>query len=197
MQRHVDPHSPFQLDLRELLGRAQRLSGRHVKGVTIKLPFISISVQPNDLERRVAREVLVRMADRRVLSARECCSGCTDRSLASLREIRQLLVDKQVELSEATNGPLFLLLELQLAAIRQFFTFSDRQEGEGHLDRVHARRAYLAALEMLRAHLLQCLRQVAQIAGGDVPKLSGQLRYEDAWQLDAYERPALPGGSSE
>jgi hypothetical protein len=201
MRTTADHDPPFRFDLRGLLAHAQRLAGRHVKGVTIKLPFISVAVQPSDLEKRIAREILIRMADRRVLSARECCSDCAERSLASLRDIRKLLVDKQVELGDATDGPLYLLLELQLAAIRQFFTFRESLEGRREPAPLRARpeHQYLAALEMLRAHLLQCLRQVGEIAGGPVPRLSGQLQYEDAWQLHAYAEPGqpeLPDGQS-
>jgi len=39
-----------------------------------------------DRERTVARELVIRLKDRRVISAFECCDDCIDRALASLGE---------------------------------------------------------------------------------------------------------------
>jgi hypothetical protein len=61
-------------------------------------------------KRQVARELVIRLIDRRVLSAWECCDDCIDRALVSLQEIRQILVDKQVALSDMPEGPLYLLI---------------------------------------------------------------------------------------
>jgi hypothetical protein len=41
--------------------------------VTLNLPFVSFAVSPKDRERQVAREIVIRLKDRRVLSAWECC----------------------------------------------------------------------------------------------------------------------------
>ena len=139
------------------------------------------------------------MANRRVLSAAECCDNCIDQALASLQEIRKLLEEKQVELAEAMDSPLYLLLEYQLEAIRQFLTF------EQHLKEAPQRRqifvpessdlhrpredqeSYFAALEMLRGHLHRCLIQVARIGEVSLPKFADSMRYDESWQLEAYE----------
>lgn len=63
------------------------------------------------------------MADRRVLSGQECCDGCIDDALKSLQDLRQMLVDKQVELSDMQDGPLFLLIDMMRVGIRQFQTY--------------------------------------------------------------------------
>lgn len=174
---------PFKFDLSALLGRIRRLPVA-VDGVSLSVPFLSVSIKPVDVERRIAREVVIRLADRRVLNAFECCDDCIDRALTSLQEIRRLLVDKQVELADRTGSPLYLLLELMAEAIRQFSTF------EQHLDRRFERReAYFAALEMLRAHLHRVLLQVAKIAETDIPKIAQNMRYDETWQLEAYEQP--------
>jgi hypothetical protein len=83
----------------ELFQKAQRLAKKHGGTVTLRLPFISLAVNPDDVEKKVARELMVRLLDRRVLSSKECCDNCIDNSLASIQEIRKVLVDKQVELS--------------------------------------------------------------------------------------------------
>lgn len=174
---------PFKFGLSALLGRISRLPVA-VDGVSLSVPFLSLSIKPRDTERLVAREVVIRLADRRVLNAFECCDDCIDRALASLQQIRRLVVDKQVELSDRVDSPLYLLLELVAEAIRQFFTF------EQSLDRSHeGRETYFVALEMLRAHIHRVLIQIARIADTDIPKIAKNMRYDEAWQLEAYERP--------
>jgi len=167
----------------------------------VHLPFISFTVCPDDLEQKVAREIVIRMADRRVLNAGECCDNCIDQALASLQEIRKLLVDKQVELAKATDGTLYIVIEFMLEAIRQFLTFEQQlrdipQPSPIWLPQVpdfhrppDQREAYFAGLEMLRAHLYRCLEQVAAIAQISIPKIAENMRYNDAWQLDAYKSP--------
>lgn len=190
---------PFRFNVSELLGKARRHAKKRVDGVTINLPFVSFSVRPDDLEQKVAREVVIRLADKRVLNAFECCDSCIEQALASLQDIRSLLVDKQVELSGQVDGILYLILELMLEGIRQFFTFEESLQtsnvqfpGELHT-RSHRQdlQPYFAALEMLRGHLYRCLAQVAAVADTKIPKISAHMRYEDAWQLDAYQQPQL------
>jgi hypothetical protein len=145
----------FMVDVSKALGHAQRLKARHLPGLQIglSLPFLTINVSPNDVERRVAREVVIRCRDRRVLNARECCDGCIDQALSSLQELRAKLVDKQVDLSEAQDGPLYLLLELMLDSVRQFLTFEQRlrsfEQGgrSSEMRDGRIREAYFQALE--------------------------------------------------
>ncbi len=184
--RNVTP--PFRFDLSELIAKVRRLPDV-VDGVTIKLPFISLSVKPDDKEKRIAKEIVIRMADRRVLNAFECCDDCIDHALESLHEIRRLLVDKQVELSGGADGALYLLIEAMTESIRQFSTFEQRLTR--HAD---DRQKYFAALEMLRAHLHRVLREVASLSEIDIPKIADHMRYDAAWQLDAYIPPELPPG---
>jgi len=195
--RGVKP--PFKFDLRDLLTRARQQINDRVSGVSINLPFLTFSVQPEATETKVAKEIVIRLADRRVLNAFECCDDCIDKALASLQEIRSLLVDKQVELSKFTNGPLYLLIELMLEAIRQFFTYEERLRNRrntvfdlrARFRPPDSKEQYFAALEMLRAHLHRCLLQVSAIAETEIPKIADHMRYDQAWQLEAYERPAL------
>jgi hypothetical protein len=190
---------PFQFDVSELVGKAARHVKKRVDGVAVNLPFVSISFKPDDSERRVAREILIRLADKRVLNAFECCDSCIEQALSSLQEIRAILVDKEVELSEHADGGLYLILEMMLVGIRQFFTFEEGLRvanpdfpGEPHT-RLHRHdlQPYFAALEMLRGHLYRCLAQVAIVANTRIPKISDHMRYEDAWQLAAYKQPQL------
>ena len=105
--------------------QARILAGR-LGNVTLQLPFVSIAVNPKDRERQVARELVIRLRDRRVLSAWECCDDCIDRAaLTSLQEIRQILVNKQVELFDVSAGPLYLLIDAMALGIRQFLTFEE------------------------------------------------------------------------
>lgn len=190
---------PFKFDLTELLARVRRQVAGRIGDVTLNLPFISIAVSPKDRERRVAREMILRLRDRRVLSAWECCDDCIDRALTSLKEIRQLIVDKEVELAELQDGPLFLLLDAMATGIRQFMTFEEllRRDddapphprfGESHRP-LDVRQAYFDGLEILRGHLSRCLGQVALIAGVPAPADGIIANYRGPWQLEAYEIP--------
>jgi bacterioferritin-associated ferredoxin len=123
MPRDLKP--PFKFDIRNIVDRLRKLPVS-VDGVTIALPFVEVTLKPDGRERKVAREVVIRLADRRVLNASECCDGCIESALKSLQEIRQTIVEKQVELSSKTDGVLFLLLDSIRDAIRQFLTFEQR-----------------------------------------------------------------------
>jgi len=195
---------PFKFDFRSQIETARRKLSSRVGSIAINLPFLSFSLNPDDLERRVAREIVIRLADRRVLNAFECCDNCIDQALSSLQEIRRILVDKQVELANVPDSPLYLLIELQVEAIRQFLTFEQRlnqvvpETRKSHPNLVNGfrrtpqiREQYFAALEMLRAHLHRCLFQIAKIADIRIPKISDHMRYDEAWQIEAYEKPQL------
>ena len=193
---------PFQFDLSELFGRLRRATSGRLGDVTLTLPFVSIAVHPKDLERRVAREIVIRLKDRRVLSAWECCDDCIDQALASLQEIRRILVDKEVELADAQDGSLYLLAEVMVSGIRQFLTFEQRlnrklppghgPSGSGHHRPPETRQAYFDGLEMLRGHLSRCLGQVAAIAGMDAPTDGLIPHYSGEWEIDAYLPPPTP-----
>ena len=55
---------PFKFDLTDLLARARRQVAGRIGDVTLNLPFISIAVSPKDRERRVARDMILRLRDR-------------------------------------------------------------------------------------------------------------------------------------
>jgi hypothetical protein len=188
---------PFKFDVSSLVGKARCLANKRVAGVTINLPFVSFSVRPDDLEQKVAREIVIRLADKRVLNAFECCDSCVEKAMASLQDIRALLVDKQVELSSQVDSGLYLVVEVMLEGIRQFSTFEESLRtvnpefpGDIHT-RLHRHdlHPYFAALEMLRGHLYRCLAQVAIVADTTIPKIATHMRYDSSWQIAAYKQP--------
>ena len=183
---------PFRFDIKKVLEAFQKLPAS-VDGVTINLPFVAINVKPDHVERRVAREVVIRLADRRVLNAWECCDNCIDLALKSLQEIRKCMTDKQVELSGHADGALYLLLDSIRESIRQFLTFEQRLAHDPALKirERNTRDLYFAALEMLRAHIHRTLLQISKIADMEIPLISAHMRYGENWQLEAYEKPRL------
>jgi len=198
--RHPDSERtpPFRFDIRDAVARLRSLA--RVDGISIRLPGVSVNVKVDDVEKRVAREIVIRLADRRVLNSRECCDSCVSNALASLEKVRALLVDKQVQLADVSDRPLFLLISIALEGIRQFLTYEERMKqharrlSDGELSE-HARfpepgyfyrEQYLVALEQLRAHVFRTLEQIAIIAAVDVPKIPPGMRYDDEWQRDAY-----------
>jgi hypothetical protein len=154
---------PFQFDITDALTRLRNLAGKRLGNVTLSLPFVSISVNPNDREKQVAREIVIRLRDRRVLSAWECCDDCIEKALASLQEIREFLVNKRVELSDLHDGPLFVLADTMIVGIRQFLAFEQRlqatmrpaKRARGTDARQHPeiQQGYFDDLEILRGHL--------------------------------------------
>lgn len=185
---------PFKFDLSDLLRRA-RSQAHRVGDVTINLPFVSFSVSPEDREKRIAREVVIRLSDRRVLSESECCDNCINSALASLREVRQILVDKQVELSDLQDGALYLLLEAMLVGIRQFMTYEEvlrRNPGAPQHPRFDSnrlpehRQGYFESLDLLRGHLSRCLGQVSAIAGMGMLSEGLMANYQGPWDELAY-----------
>jgi hypothetical protein len=188
---------PFKFDLSELFARARRQFSNRFGGLTVSLPFFSFSVNPDDREQLIAREIVIRLKDRRVLSAWECCDNCIDRALESLQEIRRTLIDKQVELSGAQEGPLYLLIDMMLFGIRQFFTYVEMLEPSDDARGPHprfpdfqrppdTRQAYFDALELLRGHLSRCLSQIAAIASMQVPTDGLIAKYQGPWATEAY-----------
>jgi hypothetical protein len=192
---------PFQFDIADVISRLRRAVGSRVGDVTLNLPFLSVAISPKDSERRLAREIVIRLKDRRVLSAWECCDDCIDQALKSLQEIRRTLVDRQVELSDLQDGPLYLLIDAMVLGIRQFLTYEQflTMGNDLSADRVSAdfrrppyvRQNYFDALELLRGHLSRCLGQVAALAGMDAPADGIIANYRGPWQLEAYQPPAL------
>ena len=189
----------FQFNISKTIKSARRCINKHVDGVEIQVPFFSFSVNPTDIEKKVARELLIRLPDKRVLNAKECCDNCIDNALTSLQEVRKVLVDKQVELTDYHDGGLYLLIELMAEAIRQFLTYEESLKAnardgqpvknrEFHRD-PEIREAYFEVLDQLRFHIHICLTQVAKIAEMETPKVQSYLKSEDAWMLSLYLKP--------
>lgn len=181
--RQLSP--PFKFDITALLGRFRSLPLDVDASATIGLPGFKVTVRIDDVERRVARELVIRLADRRVLNAWECCDSCIDNALKSIQEIRRLLIDKQVELAHRSDSALYLLIEMMAEGIRQFLTF-EQSLSHGRNARAEALEGYFAGLEMLRAHLHRSLRQVATIAEIEIPGIADAMRYDDEWDFNAY-----------
>ncbi|MFG1364052.1 hypothetical protein [Xanthobacter versatilis] len=187
----------FKFDIRDVLGRARRLASASLGDISLNLPFVSVAVNPKDKEKHVARELVIRLKDRRVLTAWECCDGCIDQAPASLQETRRLLVDKQVELADMQDGPLYMLVDAMALGIRQFLIFEQRLNAPGappadpceFWRRQDTRHAYFDALEILRGHLSRCLGQIATLAGMEPPNEGIIVHYQGAWQLEADQEP--------
>jgi hypothetical protein len=175
----------LKFDIAGLLARFRSLPVAAEATVSIRLPGLQITAKVDDVEKRVAGELVIRLADKRVLNAQECCDTCIEDSLESLQEIRRLLVDKQVELAKRSESLLYLLLEMMAAGIRQFLTFEQRLGlARGPSPRSpEVRDSYFAALEALRAHIYRTMTQVAAVADITVPL----MRYDETWDLEAYD----------
>ena len=180
--------SDLKFDVSSILQRANLLSKPKVKGISINLPFLSIDLTISNEERKIAKEVLIRLRDKRVLVAWECCDNCIKNALVSIQDIRKLLVDKQVELPDE-NSALFLLFDLMLAGMRQFLTFTERYDV--HIDRDE----YFGALEVLRGHLLRCIEEIAKV-GDTSPQLSNRFNFNPVWEKEIYVIKSPPSDNT-
>lgn len=194
-----ETHPLFRFDIRDAVTRLR--SAARVDGVAIRLPGLSINVKVENIERCVAREIVIRLADRRVLNSRECCDSCVSNALASLEKVRSLLVDKQVELADFTEGALYLLISIALEGIRQFLSYEERtkhharrlspgtdvdEDAEFPAPGFFYRDRYRTGLELLRGHIYRTLEQIAAIADVRVPKIPPEMRYLPDWPREAY-----------
>lgn len=169
----------FKFNLRRLIDKAKKFPLK-TDGITVSLPLVSINVTPDRVERDVAREVVIRLADKRVLNAWECCDGCIKNAMGSIQEIRAFLVDMQVKLKDKTDTALYLLIEFMLEGVRQFLTYT-----EANGPRLH-NQDYFDTLNVLRPHLYRCLSQVAIVANMEVPTVPTHMRFDLNWDERLY-----------
>lgn len=123
---------PFQFNISLVLKALVRRPDALPSAIRLDLPFLSVLVSPSSIDVSLARDLLVRMRDRRVLDAQECCDGCIADALTSLQQIRGILLDLQIQLRDADESALSPLVELMAVGIRQFLTFEQslrRQAG--------------------------------------------------------------------
>lgn len=192
-----DIKTTLQFDFQSLLSKKIKQAKDSVDNITVNLPFISFSIKPENKEKSVAKEIVIRLSDKRVLNAFECCDNCIQRALVSLQEIRSLLVEKQVVLMDYTDSALYLIIELIIEAIRQFFTYTERNKLESGFDSVlEKREMYFGALELLRSHIFRCLIQISNIASIEIPKIQSNMRYNDMWDLIYYKEPKFIEGKT-
>ena len=169
----------LNFDVKQFYDRAKEVKDKvKVGGVTINLPFISFNLSADNKEKKTAKEIIIRLRDRRVLNSKECCENCIDNSLRSIIEIRQFLVDKQVEI-EKVKSPLFLLVDFALFGIKKFLTYTET------FDPTENQQEYFDTLHIVRGHLLRTLDQIAKISG--LPTDFGfRCDYVDTWENETY-----------
>ncbi len=178
-------HSSLQFKVQKLLKKAKKRIGQSVDGISITLPLISANLKIRQVERQIAREVAVKLKNRRVLKPRkEADEHNIEKEIASIQKIRGLLVEKQVELAQSDlgDGDFYLIIEFMLAPINQFLSFHEKwSRKKGDLE------AYRSTYELLRDHVCSCLAQIYRIARMKIPPDLVYSRYDRKWNLDAYD----------
>ncbi len=131
------------------------------ESISLSIPFgISIVIQPEKKESEIAKEVIIKLIDRRILNAKECCGSCIKKSLASLMEIKGQLIDIKVKLANKTDSALFYLIDYIIISINTFLDFIERYKIE---DEEQNKAIYFDALEKIRSHISQCMFEIAKI----------------------------------
>jgi len=179
----------LKFNFQSLLSKKIQQTKDSIDSININLPYISFSIKPKNKEKIVAKEIIIRLSDKRILNSRECCDGCIKSALYSLHEIRNFLVDKQVELMDYADSILYLIIEMILESIRQFFTYIEKYNLELDFDKfLEKKEIYFVAIELLRSHIYRCLFQISHIADIKIPKISNNMRYDEKWELKYYEK---------
>ncbi len=160
-----------------------------IDNITLSFPFFSCSLKkPENIEKEIATEIVIRLKDKRVLTSSQCCDACTQKAIDSLYSIREILVDMEVKLSKYMNGYLYLMIELILESIRQFFTYIENEQipiGNQKLFIHNQLKIYQDSLEIIRSHINNCLFQISKIANFYIDWDDYQKRYFD-WNLNNY-----------
>ncbi|MDX9703664.1 MAG: hypothetical protein RBU23_11580 [Candidatus Auribacterota bacterium] len=78
----MDNKKQFRLDIKDILKKVKNKVEDNVNGISISIPFLSFSVSIDNTEKDVARELIIRLEDKRVLSGIECCDNCIQNSIA-------------------------------------------------------------------------------------------------------------------
>ncbi|MBI1944529.1 MAG: hypothetical protein HYS27_02465 [Deltaproteobacteria bacterium] len=169
----------MRVDVRDLVSRARRWVSARVGGATITTGFISFPLVANDPERTAARQLVIRLRDKRVFTASDCCDGCVKNSIAALQEVRKILVEAQVQLANSHGGQLFWCTDYMRETIRAFLTWEERVRAadrpdarapdEHYRDQVQTRR-YIEQLDVLRAHVRVAMTGIAKIAEMELPE---------------------------
>lgn len=180
---------PLRFAVHDLAGRFARTVKKRVRTVTLMLPFGAIEVNLSDQERTAARELLIRLANHRVLTAQECCDGCIKDAMRSLSDVRKILTDEMVRLSDLQDGPLYALLDMTRDGIKQFTTYAEHLERRGRgarLSGVRARHEYFEALNALRRYVGSCIAEMAKISGTRPARVIGydlRVQWSDVGEL--------------
>lgn len=169
----------LKFNVTEYYRKAKKLVNKaDIKGITIKFPGISINLAPTDSDKKISKEIILKLRHKRVISQSECCDNCIKNSLTSLFEIKDYLIDKQVEMSDV-ESPLFILTDMALLGINRFLTFT-----EG-FDDFKDKEKYFEALNLLRGHLIKTFDEVAKIAS--LPNDFGfRLKMIEGWDEETY-----------
>ncbi|MCL5770667.1 MAG: hypothetical protein M1479_00115 [Actinobacteria bacterium] len=177
----------LKFNFQSLLSNKIQQSKDSIDSININLPYISFSIKPKNKEKIVAKEIIIRLSDKRILNNKECCNDCIRNAVISLNEIRQFLVNKQIDLMDYTNSSLYLLIEMILESIRQFFTYIEKYEIDSKFNNSFEKKEiYFGALELLRSHIYRCLIQISKIASVNIPKISYRIEYNEKWELNYY-----------
>lgn len=192
---------PMEFDFSQFFTPLNNLISRNLKGVSINILGITFSFDYSKDDEKIAKEILVFLADKRVLNSKECCDNCIKDSIESILDIRKFLVQKQIELIGYETQPLFLIVEFLLETVRQFLTHSEKIKksyAAAHSQKsdliMHygEKEAFFSALEIFRTHIHSCFVQIAKIAKINTPKIQFRLEAQNEWHTPIYKKLPKP-----
>jgi len=153
-----------------------------MESIGLTFPFgISTTLKPQQRDSEIAKEVIVKLIDRRILNSKECCASCIKQSVDSLKKIKSDLIGIKVRLSNRINEPLFYYVDYIVISINAFNDFIERYENDIEQNKVY----YFDALEKIRNHIANCMYEISKIGHYVISKehyafKSGSLTWHDS-----------------
>ena len=151
--------------------------------ISLSFPFgVNIQIKPVESEIKIAREVIIKLIDRRILNAAECCAECIQRAIDSLKEIKADLIDIKCKLTDNINRPIYYFIDYIVLSINSFLDFIERYK----IDMEMNRPTYFDALEKLRRHIAKCMVEISKIGECKIDTTHYAFKNNAEWIYDNY-----------
>ncbi len=155
-----------------------------VDSVSLSFPFgVSLNYKPKTSDIEIARDIVIKLIDRRVLNSKECCGNCINDSINSIKEIKSDLIGIKSKLLNNLDEPLYYLIDYIIAGINVFFDFMERYSNDIEANK----EIYFSALETIRNHTTDCLHEISKIGNIKIDKkLYAYRTNRNEWDLKYY-----------
>ena len=159
-----------------------------IDSIGLSFPFgLNITYKPIDSIKEIAKVIIIKLIDRRILNSKECCGSCIEQSVLSLKEIKAVLINEKTKLIKQINTLLYYYVDYIIIAINTFFDFTERY----YEKKEEYRGLYFDALEKIRNHVAKCMKEILKIAEYEITNTHYAFRDSDLiWHEQDYSKKA-------